>query len=99
MSLTSASTDAAVRASFDDNASYEEDGSVSKCKAFITACRILIRREPSNVQKDGEAVSLNDLREMLTEAKAWLAGQNPTDPDAVGAKGAVSRFADLRDFR
>lgn len=46
-SLTSASTLAQVEASYDDNASYAEDASVAKAKAFVTACRILLRRLPA----------------------------------------------------
>ena len=46
--LSSASTLTEVEAAYDDNASYAEDASVAKAKAFVTACRFLIRRLPGS---------------------------------------------------
>ena len=45
--LTSASTLAQVKAAYADNASYVEDNSVAKCRAFITACTILLLNLPA----------------------------------------------------
>jgi hypothetical protein len=45
--LTAASTLAQVEASYDNNASYAEDNSPTKAKAFVTACRFLLRRLPA----------------------------------------------------
>ena len=45
--LTSASTLAQVQAAYADNASYVEDNSVAKCRAFITACTILLLKLPA----------------------------------------------------
>jgi hypothetical protein len=53
--LSGSSTISEVWAAYDDNASYEEDGSAAKCAAFITACRILLRRQPSRSAKTGGA--------------------------------------------
>ena len=46
--LNGSSTLAQVQAAYDDNASYAEDSSVSKCRAFLTACRILLRQTRSS---------------------------------------------------
>ena len=45
--LTSSPVHAEVEAAYVDDASYAEDGSVSKAKAFVTGCRILLRRLPA----------------------------------------------------
>lgn len=82
--LTSASTLEAVQAAYDDNASYAEDNSPAKARLFITACRILIRREPRWIKHGNRhEIQLNVLRDELREAQAWLSAaaagtsQNP----------------------
>ena len=45
--LTSSSTIAQIEAAYTDNASYVEDNSVAKCRAFITACTILLLKLPA----------------------------------------------------
>jgi hypothetical protein len=46
--LNSASTLAEIEAAYADNASYAEDNSVAKCRAFITACRLLVLKYPKS---------------------------------------------------
>lgn len=74
MPLSSTSTDAEVWAAYDDNATYQEDGSVAKCKAFITACIIIIRRNPRRYGTGEQNLELNadGLRDELTKARSWL---------------------------
>jgi hypothetical protein len=92
--LNSSSTDTEVWAAYDDNASYEEDQSRAKCLAFITACRILLRRRPSRAARQGlelqfDAKSISD---ELVAAQRWLnlhpAGSSPR-----------TRFASFENFR
>lgn len=73
-SLSGSSTLAQVRAAYDDNASYEEDNSVSKCKAFITACRILLHRRPTQGQFEDGLVQFDQrlIQRELEDARAWL---------------------------
>ena len=99
-SLSSSSTLAQVYAAYADNASFEEDASVSKCRAFITACRLLLSpkfsparsrgagRDAGEVEFDYEAV-----KSQLQDAQAWLLANG----DQSGA-GAV-RHPDFTGFR
>jgi hypothetical protein len=43
-SVSSTSTDAQVRAALDDNASFQEDESLAKAKAYLTAIRVWRQR-------------------------------------------------------
>lgn len=75
MALSSASTIDEIRAAYDDNASYEEDGDVTKARAFITACRMMIGHLPTqSVQGPNNSISLGiDLiAKQLDAAKKWL---------------------------
>lgn len=93
--LSSSSTLAQVKAAYDDNASYAEDASVTKAKAFLTACRILLRRLPARSKSgDGSEVELDValIRKELEEATSWLS-QN----DLSGGGGV--RFPDFADFK
>jgi len=97
--LTSVSTDAQALAAYDDNASYEEDVSQSKAKAFITACRILRRRLPSSASRGSGGGSQSFSRESLDQeiqaAQRWLAA----NPGTSGAGSTRVRFGDLEYFR
>jgi hypothetical protein len=94
--LTSASTDAQVWAAYDDNASYEEDGSASKCKAFITACRLILRRRPQSFGRSEQSGTFERITDELTTARQWLAA----NPPSTGAGSRTSeRFADLSAYR
>ncbi|MFQ5505316.1 MAG: hypothetical protein ACE5F1_11015 [Planctomycetota bacterium] len=84
-----------INAEYDDNASYEEDGSVAKCRAFITALRFLIRRTPKlvnagastgEVQKD-----LGQYRHELRDAQRWLS--------IHGGTGSSVKYLDFQDYR
>jgi hypothetical protein len=92
--LTGNSTDSQVWKAYDDNASYEEDGSRAKALAFMTACRILLRRTPTRSEQNGEVVEFDQVRISgeLDSARNWLV-RNP-------ARGTCrTRFASLSDFR
>jgi hypothetical protein len=94
--LTSASTDVQVWAEYDNNASYVEDNSVAKARAFITAVLILLRRTPSGMLKGSNSLNFNVevLQRQLDEARRWLEGR---DSDALPGP-SVTR-PDFRRFR
>lgn len=96
--LNSASTDAEVWASYDDNASYEEDASTAKAKAFITACRILLRRTPKRQRtgSDNAEIEFDPTRitKEMEEARQWVS----SNPGSSAAAGSV-RFPDFAEFR
>lgn len=97
-SLSSTSTNAEVEAAYDDNASYAEDVSLAKCRAFITAVRILIRRLPLSSAKAGtsQTYSIESLTKELDEAREWLLDHTEDDGDRPGPN--VTR-ADFRNSR
>ena len=73
--ISSASTLAQVEAAYDDNASYAEDLSVTKCSAFMTAARVLLRRIYSEQSDQGSSLKRNpaDIRAELDRATEWYA--------------------------
>ena len=93
--LSSSSTDIEVQAAYDDNASYQEDGSQVKAHAFITACRFLARRLPMSAARDGQSATRESLREEIADAKNWLA----SNPGTSGAGSLRVRYGDFQDFR
>jgi hypothetical protein len=98
--VDSSSTDDDVWDAYDDNASYEEDGSRSKALAFITACRILLRRRPESTGRGNLTVSFESVARELDACREWLAANPATTGSGSGSGGRV-RFADfdnLRDF-
>lgn len=101
MTLSSSSTLTQVRNAYFDNAGYEENGSPSEAKAFITACRQLLVRQPSRSSKGGRGgeeieINLTVVSEQLREAQAWLA-ENGTDTDAGGP--GTFKHLDFSTFR
>lgn len=98
MPLSSISTTAEIRAAYDDNASYDMDASVDKAKAFVAACRMLIRRTPTASAQGGEsiALSVDSLQKELASALQWLSINDPNQTSTP--KGQVVH-ADLRNSR
>jgi hypothetical protein len=94
--LSASSSYSEIRAAFDDNASYEEDGSVAKAKAFITACRMLLRRTPKRaaVGGGGHELELDPaiIKEMMADAQEWIAAN-----DVIA--GGRTTYADFTNFR
>lgn len=75
--LAAASTDEEVWESYDANASFQEDNSASKAAAFITACRILLRRRPNSISVDGQSATFDPavIRAEMERAIAWNASR------------------------
>jgi hypothetical protein len=94
--LSSASTDQQVWDSYDDNASYEEDSSVTKAQAFITACRLLLRRRPTRISADGTSADFEAgaIQQALEDARGWLATNNTS---SNGGSVRHKSFRNLRD--
>lgn len=84
--LSSTSTLAQIEAAYVDNASYAEDASVTKAKAFITACRILLLKLPKEAgTRDSRTAFNSDLiqREMET-AQEWVSANDTASSPSGG---------------
>jgi hypothetical protein len=94
--VTSVSTDQQVWDCYDDNASFREDASVAKAKAFITACMLLMRRRPVRISADGTSADFDGsfIQKALEDAREWLA-QNNTSSN--GGSVRHLSFSNLRD--
>lgn len=90
--LSSSSTLTAIKNAYIDNASYAEDASTAKAKAFITACRILLLKLPKRAAHGrGNEVELDPrlIHDEMKAAQRWLAGQSA---------GAITHVS-LEEFR
>lgn len=93
-SLSKSSTQQDIKDAYADNASYEEDGSVAKCKIFITACRMLLQNPQmiSTTTQAGTEQMTFDMRtieKQMESARVWLA-QNETVSEAKQNVKALS---------
>ena len=75
--LDSSSTVDDIKAAYWNNASYQEDNSLTKCKAFVTACRLLLSlpmSTTSTIEGRNESISFDMVRiqNELNAANAWL---------------------------
>lgn len=96
--ITSSSTPADIEAAYLDNCTYEEDSSVAKAKAFISACKALILKRPSRISKQGGGDLTWDFETIKAEldaARTWLA----TSPTALAASGGGVIHSSLEDYR
>lgn len=91
--LSSTSTLTEINAAYDDNASYAEDNSVSKAKAFRTAIAILIRRVLADSTKGDKSLRFDHegLQRQLDEVAAFISSRD-TSNSAV----TVADFRGLR---
>ena len=98
--LSATSTLKQVRDAYDDNASYAEDASLSKCKIFITASIILLGRQPAvsalGSGQTGERVEWNQemLKQLLDDARRW----RDANESAIDRSTGVT-YANLSGFR
>lgn len=94
MPLSSSSTLAEVKATYDDNAGYRESNSPTQAAAFIMACRILIRRTPSLAGHGNRQLQIDTkiLKQALDEAVRWYASSGSNS-------GAVVTLGPDLDFR
>lgn len=97
--LNSSSTRAAVLAAYADNASYQEDDSLTKARAFITACRLLLSPQHSAKRTKGAnsaevELDLGLIRKELEDAQQYATARAT---DASGAAVQHISFAGFRD--
>lgn len=96
--VNSSSTRQQVLDAIADNASYQEDQSIAKCRAYCTALRVFLNRwgfEES--QKGASRLRYNvaaQYRADLTEAQAWL----NTQSSQAGQYGST-RALSIENFR
>ena len=91
--LSSSSTWSDVLNEYKDNASYIEDASVAKAKAFVTACSFVLLLRPSQSQQQSSLIA-HDNRVIQKQMEA--AQQYVVDNETTA--GAV-RHSDFREFR
>lgn len=92
--LGASSTDIQVFASYDDNASYREDNSLAKAKAFETAINILLRRSKSLIQEHGAQMQA-DLVRMENRLPQVIEFININDTVNSGPKVTHPDFTDF----
>jgi hypothetical protein len=96
--INSSSTLAQVEAAYDDNASYVEDSDVAKCRAFITACRILRRKLPLESGTKEVHMRNADLAADIERAESWLNANAPGSTSAGNTGPRVTRSS-FENFR
>ena len=80
---------ATAQAAYLDNADYDEDASVSKAKAFRTACRQLIVLLPSTTMRGAGSnqqsigFRTDEIRKQLEAVESWLAINDTTGNSSV----------------
>ncbi len=95
--LSSTSTYAEILAEYMDSAVYEEDGDVAKARAFVTACRFLLRY-PSRLQVGGRQaghemeIDVTSLRAEMKAAQEWIAANETVT-------GGRTTWGDFTNFR
>lgn len=92
--LTSASTDAQVKAALENNASFIEDSSASKARAYITAATIWLSRKPTSMGRDGNSLALSHEHVYRTMQLAMS-----YNAQASSAGGGVRHFTTSGGFR
>ena len=82
MSTLDASSDLdAIKAAYKANASYAEDGSVSKCRAFLTACELWLLEEARQVSDAHGSVRTSNadiIERRMRAAEQWLSVNDTT---------------------
>jgi hypothetical protein len=93
--LSSSSTDQEVWDEYDTTASYEEDASVAFAKRFVTACRILLRRRPTQISVGGQSTEFDarSISDALEASREWIAANN------TSANGGSVRHLSFRNLR
>lgn len=99
LALSSASTLAEIQAAYDDNLDYDLSGDAAKCRQFIQACRMLIRRRPEETQNGTSRIrdDYHKLQVELTKAETWLAANDSTASTRAGTRVTHADFTEFRD--
>ena len=102
MALTSASTLTEVQAQYDDNVSYDLNGSVSSCKLFIEAARLLLRRLVDETQGASGARVRQEravIQAELAAAKTWWSSNAPNAGTVSGEASTGVKELSFEEFR
>jgi len=96
--LSSSSTLTEIQAAYMDNASYAEDASTAKARAFVTACRLLLLKLPKRSVSGGRGgteieIDPRVIQQELTAANQWLAHSRTSQT------GGGITYADFDDYR
>lgn len=93
--LTSANTVDEIRAAYADNQSFETDGSVTKARAFIEACNLLLLTLPKSVGVGETNAAMNPemIQKQLDFARRWVALNNTAN------NGGGVRHLSFRNLR
>ncbi len=97
--LNSSSTREQVLASYADNASYAEDDSIAKARAFITACRLLLSPKFSAKRAKGSNSlevehDLAVYRNEKTDAEKFVAARSTSTATASVSHLSFGSFRD-----
>jgi hypothetical protein len=101
VTLSSASPWGEVVAAYENNADYDLVGSLSKCRLFIHAGRILQRRSAEETQSSNNERVRDDYRKIQAEldrALTWLRANDDSTTAAAAGTNDVS-YLDLSDLR
>jgi hypothetical protein len=98
--ISSTSTFAEVEAAYDDNASYAEEASPTKARAFITAATILLRRMPeaSGTREANFQYRMDLIEKQIQQARDWLAA-NDNSSSSANTRGPGVKRLDFRNSR
>ena len=85
-----------LETAIETNASWEEDGSLSKAKAFVTAVRRYLMRYPNSSSNQSSSMSFdfNVIQSQLLLAKQYIALN-----DTASASNTRVRFFDASGYR
>jgi hypothetical protein len=101
MAVDSSSTLAEVEAAYDDNASYDANGSAAQCRAFMAAVRILLRRLPTEqgTRENNARWDMTLLSKELARAQEWLDANTGPTSGVTGTSSRVTRgsFTNFRE--
>lgn len=98
--ITSSSTQADIVEAYLDGVSYDTEGSVSKAKTFIEACRALLVMHPADWQKGAHRIMYRPelWQTQLERALKWLDANEDLGTSGGPGRAGVKHL-DFRGFR
>lgn len=96
--LSGTSTVAEIETEWKANASYLEDDSPTKCRAFITAGKCLLLVLPSSTVKGENSLGFNieEIGSHIREAERWLAAHPTAMATYLGPRATRADFRNSR---
>ncbi len=99
---TDLASSSSVLQDYGDNCDYDLENSLTKCAAFIKACRKILAN-PSLMTRGGTITNtlqfdLNQVSEQLKKAEAWYRNNNTSSNSRAGSQTTLVNFpSDFRD--